>query len=443
MVSVGRTFDRWFGSPWRALADEHRSIFRGIVAVSSFVLLAKVVGAAKEMAVAWRYGVSAEVDAYLFVLNLVTLPVSAWFSVLAVVLIPLAARIRQDVPRDLARFRAELLGLTLIVGLALGATAWFALPGLLSSHWLSLPARTASLAIRMVPVLVWLAPLGLLIALYSTWTMSAGRYVNTLLEGFPALGVLCAVLIVGGIEPLIWGVLAGSLVQLAVLAIPLSERDARVLPAFSVSSPQWAPFWQGFGTMMLGQVLMSVTGLIDQFFAARLGEGAISSLGYAGRILALIMSLGATAVTRVTLPTFSRSHATSTVEVRHLAWQWGKLLAVAGVVAMGIAWILAVWAVRLLFQRGTFSAGDTETVARLLRFGLLQLPFYFSSLVFVSLHASQGRYRLLLLSGVVGLAVKVIANYVLLPTFSVGGLMLSNAVVYAANTVLLARARPQ
>ncbi len=411
-----------------------------MAAVSSFVLLAKIAGAAKEMAVAWRYGVGAEVDAYLLVFNLVSLPATISFSVLAVVLIPLAARVRGDTPQQLPRFGAELLGLTVIGGLALAAVGMFALPALLTGKWLGLPGRTTDLAVQMVPVLVWLTPLGLIVALYSTWTMSVGRYINTLFEGLPAIGILVAVLMTGGIEPLMWGSLAGTLVQLGVLVASGGDRVFRVAPAFRVSSPQWAPFWQGFGIMMVGQAILSLTTVIDQFFAARLGEGAISSLGYAGRILALALSLVATAVTRSTLPVFSQSRASGGVDVQRIARRWTTLLAFVGVAMVGIGWILAPWAVRILFERGTFTTGDTQIVARLVRLGLLQLPFYFASLVFVSLHSSFGQYRLLLWSGVLGLGTKVIANFLLIPTFHVGALMLSNVAVYGANLLLLAKA---
>lgn len=56
--------------------------------VAAFLLLGKVFGAFKEMAVAWRYGISDVVDAYQF-----TLVMASWLPVtivgaLSVVLIP-------------------------------------------------------------------------------------------------------------------------------------------------------------------------------------------------------------------------------------------------------------------------------------------------------------------------------------------------------------------
>jgi peptidoglycan biosynthesis protein MviN/MurJ (putative lipid II flippase) len=440
---VGRTLDRLLGSRWQGTAGEHRAIIRGLIAVAAFAFLGKLAGAAKEVAVAWRYGVSAEVDAYLFVFNLVNWPLSIWFSVLTVVLIPMAARMRQESPTGLRHFQGELLGSTLLLGAALAVLGLVGLPPLLASSWVGLPPRTAELAIRMVPVLAWVVVPGLLAGLYSIWMMSAGGNANTLLEGLPALGILIGVLLTGGIEPLIWGTLAGTLAQLAFVAAPMRAPSERHQPMLSLSSPHWPPFWQAFGVMMLGQGILSLTTLVDQFFAARLGEGAISSLGFASRIIALIVGIVATAVTRSMLPVFSRTGASGVRDVRTLALRWAGMMALVGVAAVAIGWLLAPWTVRILFQRGTFTADDTARVAALLRYGLVQLPFYFYSLVLVSMHASLGRYKLLMLSGLVGLGAKTIASFLLLPAYGVGGLMLAQAAVYASNTLLLAKAHPR
>ena len=428
----------------RSLNNEHGLILRGMASVVVFAAMGKAAGAAKEMAVAWRYGVSPYVDAYLFVFNLVHLPVAIWFSVLLVILVPLEARNRAAPDKHrLQRFRAEMLALTLILGGALLLVMMIGLPQLLSSSWVGLPQRTAQLGIEMVPVLSWLSFLGLLVGLYSTWMLSSGSHLNTLLEGLPALGILVGVLLTGGIEPLVWGVLAGTLVQLACVAIPVSRRGSGVLPKFSLLSPDWVPFWQGFGVMMVGQTIMSFTTIVDQFFAARLGEGAISELGYANRILGLALTLVATAITRATLPVFSGVAASARRDVNHLALRWSWILALVGVLAVGIGWVLSPMAVRLLFQRGTFSGSDTASVARLVRLGLFQLPFYFSSLVYVSLHSSRGRYKVLLVSSILGLTAKGVANYLLIPIFHVGGVMVALAVVYAFNAVFLATAAHQ
>jgi len=422
-----------------AAHPDHHAIAKGMAWVALFVFLGKLTGAAKEMALAYRYGVSEEVDAYLFVLNLVNWPVGVWFSVLLSVLVPLAARMRQDATAELPRFRAELFGLALLIGLTLATLAWLGLPSLLRAPWTGLPATTVALASEMVPALVFLMPLGVIISLFSVWMLAAGRHANTLLEGVPALVIALAVLMLpgGGIEPLVWGTLAGFAFHLTSLAIPLAGRGEIQPPRFTLRSPHWSSFWQGFGITLAGQALMSFVGIIDQFFAAHLGTGAIATLSYANRILALIIGLGATAVSRATLPIFSKTEAQGGAQGHRLASHWVRLLFLLGVVAMIVAWGSARWAVQLLFERGAFTAEDTLTVSEVLRVGLLQLPFYFANLVLVSVLASQREYKLIAIGASVNLLAKLGANWALVPLMGVSGIIAATAFMYMVSFALL------
>lgn len=414
---------------------DHRAIARGMAWVALFVLLGSIARAAKEVAVAYRYGVSAEVDAYLFIFNLVSWPVSVWFSVLTVVLVPLAARIRQGTSAELSQFRSELLGLTILVGLILAFISWAGLPWLLHSPWTGLSETTATIAVDMASELAWLALLGTIISLLSAWMLAAGRHANTLLESVPALVILAALLAFpgGGVEPLIWGTLAGFAFHLVSLAVPLVRQGEIEAPRFSRQSPQWTPFWQGFNIMLAGQALMSFTGIIDQFFAAHLGTGAVATLSYANRILLLLLGMGAMAVSRATLPVFSKAQAQGGEQIHHVAVYWVQLLFALGVITMIVGWWLAPWGVKLLFERGAFTAQDTIVVTHVLRFGLTQLPFYFGGLVFVSYLSSKRQYTLLFWSGVIGLCVKTLGNAVFTPAHGLGGIALATTLMYAAN----------
>ena len=176
------------------LSDEmlaqHKTIARGMLTVMAFVILAKLVAMAKEMAIAWRFGVGEVVDGYLFVLNLVSWPVSIWLSVLAVVLVPLANRLRHEDYTDLPVFRAELFGLTLLIGGVLALVAWLGLPMLLRAEWLGLAPGVRVVALDAVPMLALVPLIGLPIGLYSVWMLSKERHANTLYEGLQALGIL-------------------------------------------------------------------------------------------------------------------------------------------------------------------------------------------------------------------------------------------------------------
>ncbi len=327
-------------------------------------------------------------------------------------------------------------------GLGALLVAVLGLPLLISSGASGLSAEAARIACDLAPVLSLTVPFGVAAAVYATWTMSEGKHLNTLSEGIPAVGIVLTVLAIGSTVAWAWGTVAGGAVQVVFLWLVLGERG-RICPQFRLRSPQWGSFARGFAVVLAAQFFMSLTTVVDQFFATRMGDGVVSILGYANRVLSLGLAVGATAVTRATLPVFSgisaddkRSSAADDLVRRWTLWTF-----LASVLAASAGFALAPWMVAVLFERGEFTASHTDQVAALLRYGMLQVPFYTAALVLVSSSASRGRYGVLLVTGVVGLTVKILANFALVNVLSVNALMVSTALVQAVNACILWWAR--
>ena len=421
------------------LHSDHRAIVRGMFMVTALVLLGSVARAGREMAIAYRYGISAEVDAYLFVFNLVNWPVSVWFSVLTVVLVPLAARIKQTTPFDFPAFRAELFALALVLGIVLALACLWLLPVLLRTNFTGLANGMTQKAVGMVAPLSLLVTFGILVGLFSALTMVAGRHVNTLLEGLPSVCILGAVLMVttDSTDPLILGTVAGFAIHaLALWAILARGRDIE-RPQLHMRSPHWPGFFQGFGIVLAGQILMALTTLVDQFFAGTLGPGSISTLNYASRILALIMGVGAMAVSRAMLPIFSLSQGTESAHASNLARKWLPGLFGLGLATVAVTWIAAPWIVKLFFERGAFKAQDSAAVVGVFRLCLIQVPFYFSCAVLTSYFSSQGKYQVLFWSSVAALGIKTVASWIFTRWWGLAGLPLASAAMYCTTFTFL------
>jgi peptidoglycan biosynthesis protein MviN/MurJ (putative lipid II flippase) len=420
------------------------AIARGMAWVSLFVVIGKLSGAFKEMAIAWRYGISAEVDGYLFVANLVSWPVALWFSVLTVVLVPLAARLARENPTQLPLFRAELLGAAIAIGVALALVMAVLLPFVIRAPWTGLPAHTAAFAADTVFGMAPLLPISMVASVFSIWMLAVGMHANTLLEGVPAL-VLAGAVLIGdsGVGPLVWGTAAGAVLHLACLALPLAKRGEIKWPRFGFSSPAWQWFRQGFAIMLIGNALMSLVTIVDLMFSVHLGTGAVSALSYANRVLALILGLGGTAISRATLPVFSSVNyaddgATGSGKAIHqAATRWIVIMFVMGAGAMLAVWWLAPTIVSLLFERGAFSADNTAEVAEAMRYGAVQFPFYFAALVLVSSLVSRGLHQAVAIGAGLNLVVKCLANYLMVPKFGINGLMLATSVMCAGSFATL------
>jgi peptidoglycan biosynthesis protein MviN/MurJ (putative lipid II flippase) len=102
-----------------------------------------------------------------------------------------------------------------------------------------------------------------------------------------------------------------------------------------------------------------------------------------------------------------------------------------------VCWWLAPWIVKLLFERGAFSAEDTKIVTDVFCYGLAQAPFYFSSIALVTLLASHGKHSLIAISGATNLFVKAGANYLLVPILGLNAIIASSGIMYLVSLLLL------
>jgi peptidoglycan biosynthesis protein MviN/MurJ (putative lipid II flippase) len=112
-------------------------------------------------------------------------------------------------------------------------------------------------------------------------------------------------------------------------------------------------------------------------------------------------------------------------------------LFLAGIAAAVVAWGIAPWGIRFLFQRGAFTADDTASVVQVFRWGVLQFPFYFAALVVVQLITISKDYRIFLYIGGINLVTKAAANFLLIPVLGIGGAQFATAVMFAVSFAAL------
>ncbi|SAK84198.1 virulence factor MVIN family protein [Caballeronia calidae] len=412
--------------------QDHKRIARSAVVLLIFVIAGKCIGASKEMAIAYRYGISGTVDAYQFALTLVTWLPTMLTNVLSVLLVPALVSLREDKTQQNG-FLGELEGIGLVIGLAFCLLLWLFWPYLADVVAGSLAESTRDMCREMI---ISMTPVGVLtftICISSSRLQASGRHINTLLECVPAIGLLLFVLAARdntSIMPLVVGTSLGFVVQAAWLRVLAKRADTMsALPRVSARAKQWPETIRSMGTLTVGAVVASLWLPLDQYFMAQQGDGAIATLGYASRLLSLVLSMGALAITRATLPILAEIlHRGDHARARSTALKWSGIMATVGLVGSIIAYVLAPYVVKLLFQKGAFTADDTIAVTTLFRYGLLQVPFYFGMCVLVQLFASETRYRAISVISLIGFGTKVIGNVILVRFYGAQGVLLATGI---------------
>jgi putative peptidoglycan lipid II flippase len=415
---------------------DHKRIARAAAWVMGFVLVGKLASAAKEMAVAWRYGVSETVDAYQLATTLVFWLPGVLVCVLTIVLVPMFVRLRQSDQDDRSYFLQELHAAALVLGAIMGVVSLLVAPLVLPLVADKLSVESRQIAWSLTRGMAPLALPSMMLSVYSARLMARERQINTLLEGVPAAGIVLLILLWPpgtNAGPLLWGTVLGIVVQ-TVWSWRLAGRadGATGLPRFSLRSRHWSELYAATGIMVVGQFVLTCITPLDQYTAAQLGNGAIATLGYANRVIALLGSIGAMAIARAILPVMSDLNAAGQRErARDISLKWTAFMLAAGALGAVIAWALAPWGIGLLFERGAFTAQDTHAVAGVFRWGVIQLPFSFAGLVLVQLLVSEGQYSTIAALAASNLIVKLALNPLLSARMGIGGITLATGLMYA------------
>ena len=341
--------------------------------------------------------------------------------------------------REKKDFNDELHTWTWLVAFAVTALVIVLLPYLIPTLVGEKPEHTQLMFVKACISLAPLAGMGLIIGFYATILLAQERHTNTLTEAVPPLFVLVVVIYFSAnqsLTALTVSTLLGVAAQMIILHFLLKKGN--INPGFStrVQSRAWKRFVHVVGALAISQLVISLSLPIDQFLAARLDTGSLSTLGYCNRILALVLSLGSTTVSRAILPVLSDPNMEQKRRI-DVTLRWAGTMMLCGFIGILIGWYLSSDLVRLLFERGAFTASDTIAVSEAVRYGLIQMPCFFAGIVIVQFFASIQHYRPIVISGVVAIAVKTIAGIYLSGIYDLKGVLISTALMTMATAIYL------
>ncbi|MEQ1842009.1 MAG: lipid II flippase MurJ, partial [Verrucomicrobiales bacterium] len=355
-------------------------VLLALFTAGAMALLVKVVAFGKDLVVASRFGTSGVMDAFLIAYLAPAVAVYLLGCVPDAV-IPVYLRMRAEEDRSaVERFIANVLGRYLIV-LAVVMLLGYAV----SSPLVGFLARKLELENRELALFLFrlLLPFVFFSSLCQIWAnvLQAHRRfaVPAVSPVTIPLCVLGGLLLSGerwGVVPLVVGTLAGSLLQVVILATHCQRVCRFSLPRLDpagVDSPRLARIAL---PLIAGEALVAASIFIDGSMASQLGEGNISTLTYADKVFSAVVMLATTALGQVVFPYLADFAAKREWEaLRHFFLRFCGMLSAAAVLAAALLFLWAEPVVRILFERGAFDAGDTERVAAVLRFCTPQLPF--------------------------------------------------------------------
>ena len=424
-------------SYWQKLTKGsiNRQIFGAVFTVAFFTAGVKLAAIAKEMVVAWRFGTSADLDAFFIALIIPSFAINVIAESLNAALIPTYIRVRDKSGIKQAH---QLFSSATLCSILLLILASFLIAGTAPLYLKAIAPSLSATQINLTIKLLWIiTPIITLSGIRTIWgaVLNAG-------EKFAAVAI--APVIVPGITMMLlimmtsWGVFAlaaglvlGTLGELLLLG--------------SILYRQKIPLklnWYGFNSdlrCVIGQYIPTVAGAllicsampIDQSMAAMLAPGSVAALNYSNKLIASPIGLMTTALSTAVIPYFSKMIAQDDwVGLQGTLRKYlGLIFAVTVPIAAGLI-LFSEPIVQLIFERGSFNGEDTQIVAAIQRFYALQIPFYLSNILVVRLINSLNQNHILFWLSAANLTLNITLNYIFIKLIGIQGIALSTSIVY-------------
>ncbi|MBI2216537.1 MAG: murein biosynthesis integral membrane protein MurJ [Candidatus Rokubacteria bacterium] len=426
-----------------------RRIIRALGSIGTATLASRILGFVRDMVVALAFGAGPVTDAFFVAFRIPNMLRRLLAEgALSTAVIPVFSEYLVKRPRpELLRMLRAVLTATLIGLLATTAA------GIVLAPWIvrviapgfSADAGHHALAVLLTRVMFPYLVLVGLGALAVGLLNAEGRFFAPALG--PALlnvGMITSVLALAGrLDPpilaLAIGVLVGGVAQLAIQLPGLARLGLLVPPSRELAHPALARILGLLGPSVFGLAAVQVTVFVNTLLASLLAPGSISFLYYADRVMEFPLGVFGIALASASLPTMSRQAAAGDTrgiaDTLNFALRlsfWISVPASVGLV------VLRTPITRVLFERGRFSAADTDATAVALAWYALGLAGFSASRIAAQAFYAIGEPATAVRMGIVSVAANIVAAVFLMTPLAHGGLALASSVAAYVNLMALA-----
>jgi putative peptidoglycan lipid II flippase len=418
---------------WRRFTtgSTNRQVFRAAVTIAALTSVAKLASVAKELLVARRFGTGATIEAFLVAVLIPMLAINVISNSFSIALIPTYIAVREKEGREAAQ--RLLSGVTVWSVLLLGlATVSVLGSSRLYLPWIASGFNEKKLVLTF-QLLCVVSPIIVLSGIANIWgaVLNAGeRFALVALAPVITPSVTLMVLFIFrySIFALPAGMVIGAGFEMILLGIALKLRGISLRPRWYGLDSDLRQVAGQFGPRVGGNLLRSGSTVVDRSLAATLPGGSVATLNYGDRVTVTLLSVAGAALGSAITPYYSKmvTHR-DWAGVRHTLKHYLLLLLLVSIPVVGILYFSAAPIVRILFERGSFRARDTNLVAHVHALYTLQIPFYLGNVLLSRLLSSLLATKITMWAAAINLALNIVLDILLIRVMGVSGIALATA----------------
>ena len=341
------------------MAESTKAIAKTALLITFAAACSKVFGFVREAVIGYVFGVGAVTDAYVIASRVVTTVGLLVMVYITTTFVPAYARIKeQHGDNEALTFTNNNLGISLTVNICLMFLIQLITPFLL--RLTGFDAEQAGLAITAIRISLFQLPLLTFVNVFVGYLTARKNFLGPNMIGIPlSIGVIVISLIAGtgsGIAGLSLANLVGVLAQFLIFFIWLPKEKFRFKFSLRFNTPENKEGMRLLLPALIAYAVIDLRGWIDTIVATFLGEGNAAAIGFASRLITLVVGLVLLPVTGIFF-----SYASTYVAQKEnkkmfdVLWRTVRiaLFALFPVVAIGMPFAYDI--IQIIFQRGQFT----------------------------------------------------------------------------------------
>jgi putative peptidoglycan lipid II flippase len=436
-MEVVKQWTRW------ANTTTNGKILSATIVIASLSFSTKLVTIVKEIIVAASFGTGDAIDAFLIAFLIPSFAIAVIGGSFNAAFIPTYIQVREKegsikAQKLFSNVMVWSIGLLVIATLIMILAAPYYLPLIAKGFSVNKLSLTCKLLYVLSPIVV-------LYGINTIWgaVLKAGeRFALVAVSPVITPAVVIVFLsLVGkslGIMALTLGTACGMAMEVVLLGFVLRRKGVSLWPKWHGLDSHLRQVAGQYLPMMSGAFLLGITWPINQGMAAALGSGSVAALNYGNKLIAFPTGLATTALGTAVIPYFSNMVTIKDWDgIHHTLNRYMRWLFATTIPFTIILILISQPLVSIIFQRGSFSAEDTDLVARIQALFAIQIPFYIAGVFLARLISSFKASNLLMWGAFISLIVNIALNYLFMQWFGVAGIALSTSVVYFVSFCFL------
>ena len=249
-----------------------------------------------------------------------------------------------------------------------------------------------------------------------------------------------------GIYAIAIGMGIGQLANLFIIGFYVRREGYTIFPAirpsairdvYKRSSEQLNRLLFQYAPLVFAAVFVSLAVPVNNMIAASLAPGSVSAFNLGSKFIIFFTGLIGTGISTVILPYFSSYFAdNNVVSVRRELSFFLFLAVVIPIPLTVIMYLLTSSLISLIFRGGVFTVHDLGTVTRIMEYGIIQIPFFCTNMLFVKFANARRKNKLIMISSLSGLIMNVVLSLIFIGRMGVAGIALASSLSVMFATII-------